>query len=79
MKTRFAVTAATVVSLAACAQTPTAPLADQVPAGPSFDNGGSGGFIRSGTYLEDDGETTTMSTVQGDSTGRNPFALGSGS
>jgi hypothetical protein len=87
MKIRYAITAAAVVSLAACAQTPTAPIADQAPAGPSFDGGhvfGSGsrdggGYLGSGSYVEDGAETTTTSTVEGDSTGRGGYMFGSGS
>lgn len=74
MKTRSAIAAAAVVSLAACAQTPTAPAAAQVTAAPSF----NGGIIGSGSFVEDGAESFSTA-VAGDTTGRNPFALGSGS
>lgn len=76
MKIRSAAAVVAVVSVAACAQTPTATAGDHVPAGSSFE---SGVVFGSGSFVEDGAQTTTTSTVEGDTTERNPWTLRSGS
>jgi hypothetical protein len=83
MKIRLAVAAATVFAVAACTGTPTSPLSDHMPAGPSFEEGLIAGTVSGdtivtipGSLLGDSGEGIT-STAQGDTTGRGFFGSGS--
>jgi hypothetical protein len=79
MKIRLAAAAATIVALAACTGTPTSPLSDQMPVGPSFDEGLVPGTVSGdtvGVLLLGEGGDGMTATTQGDTTGRYTFGSG---